>query len=126
VGGSSSCSSQLSPCGGSAEMIGDGRSDTDGKVLVKGVGENLLPTTRALGFRRLRPPVAAPSTGNSHTDLFRDLIPAQALVTEFHDLLCRGGMSLRAAATQGDASTVKLMAHGSPGNAQLGTDLAQV
>jgi hypothetical protein len=43
VGGSSG-SSQLRPGGGSAEMISDGCSDTDSKVLVKGVGQNLLPT----------------------------------------------------------------------------------
>jgi hypothetical protein len=34
-------------------------------------------------------------------------------------------MSLRAAATHGDAGPAKLMAHSSPWNAQLGTDLAQ-
>jgi hypothetical protein len=34
-------------------------------------------------------------------------------------------MSGTAAATHGDAGTAKLMAHGGPGNAQLGTDLAQ-
>jgi hypothetical protein len=34
-------------------------------------------------------------------------------------------MSGRAAATHGDSGAAKLMAHGGPGNAQLGTDLAQ-
>jgi hypothetical protein len=34
-------------------------------------------------------------------------------------------MSGRAAATHGDAGLAKLMAHGGPGNAQLGTYLAQ-
>ena len=34
-------------------------------------------------------------------------------------------MGRRAAATHGDASAAKLIAHGGPGNAQLGTDLTQ-
>ena len=34
-------------------------------------------------------------------------------------------MSRRTAATHRDARTAKLLAHGSPGNAQLSTDLAQ-
>ena len=34
-------------------------------------------------------------------------------------------MSGRTAATHGDAGTAKLLAHRGPGNAQLGTDLAQ-
>jgi hypothetical protein len=40
-------------------------------------------------------------------------------------LLCRGGMRRRSAATHDDAGLAKLLAHGGPGNAQLGTDLAQ-
>ena len=32
-------------------------------------------------------------------------------------------MSWRTAATHGDAGVAELMAHGGPGNAQLGTDL---
>jgi hypothetical protein len=42
----SSGSSQLSPGRRSTEMINDGCSDTYCKVLVKGVGENLLPTAQ--------------------------------------------------------------------------------
>jgi hypothetical protein len=45
--GGSACGSQLSPCGGSTEMVSDRRSDADREVLVKGLGENLLPSTRA-------------------------------------------------------------------------------
>jgi hypothetical protein len=45
VGGWSG-SSQLSPGGGSTEMISDGRTDANRKVLVKGVDENLLPTAK--------------------------------------------------------------------------------
>ncbi len=41
------CGSQLSPGERSAEMISDRRSDVNRKVLVKCVGEHLLPTTQA-------------------------------------------------------------------------------
>ena len=123
--GGSSCSSQLSPGGRSAEMISDGRSDANRKVLIKCVGENLLPTAQAWGLWRPGPPVAAPGTGNRHIDLLCYLWPGQALITKLKDLLCGGGMSGRTAATHSDAGAAKLMAHGGPGNAQLGTDLAQ-
>jgi hypothetical protein len=43
--GGSSCGGQLSPGWGSAEMISDGCTYANRKVLIKGVGENLLPTT---------------------------------------------------------------------------------
>jgi hypothetical protein len=42
--GGTSCGGQLSPGGRSAQMISDGCSDANSKVLVKRVGENLLPT----------------------------------------------------------------------------------
>ena len=45
--GSSPCGSQLSPGRGSTEMISDGRTNANRKVLIKGVGENLLPTAQA-------------------------------------------------------------------------------
>ena len=51
---------------------------------------------------------------NGHTDLVCDLGPAQVLVTKLQDLLCRGGMSGRAAATHGDAGPAKLIAHRGP------------
>jgi hypothetical protein len=73
-------------------VISDGGSDTNGKVVVKCVGENLLP--------------------------------GQALVAQLHDVLGGGGMS-GSAATHGNTGAAKLMAHGGPGNLQLGTDLAQ-
>jgi hypothetical protein len=79
VGGSSG-GGEFRSGGGSAEVISDGRSDANGKVLVKRVGENLLPTTQAWGFRLLGPPVAAPYTGNRHIDLRCYLIPRRALV----------------------------------------------
>jgi hypothetical protein len=31
-------------------MISDGRTDTNGKVLIEGVGENLLPTAQTCGL----------------------------------------------------------------------------
>jgi hypothetical protein len=52
VGGSSG-SGQLSPGRGSTEMISDGCMDADRKVLVKCVGENLLPTAQARRLYRL-------------------------------------------------------------------------
>jgi hypothetical protein len=42
--GGSSCSSQLGTGGRSTEMISDGCADANRKVVVKGVGEHLLPT----------------------------------------------------------------------------------
>ena len=95
--GGSSCSSQLSPGGRSTEMISDGCTDTNREVLVKRVGENLLPTAQAWGPWRPGPPVAAPGTRGRHTDLFCYLRPGQALVTELPDLLCRRGMCGRTA-----------------------------
>jgi hypothetical protein len=45
--GGSSCGNQLSPGGRSTEMISDRCTNANCKVLVKGVGENLLPTAQA-------------------------------------------------------------------------------
>ena len=49
-------SSQLTPGGRSTEMISDRRPYANGKVLVEGVGENLLPTAKRgdFGGRALR------------------------------------------------------------------------
>jgi hypothetical protein len=93
--GRSSCGSQLSPGGGSTEMINDGRTDTNGNVLIKGVGENLPPTAQAWRLRRPCPAIAAPGTGNRHIDLFCHLIPGQASITKLQDLLCGGGDELK-------------------------------
>jgi hypothetical protein len=109
--GGSSCGSQLGTGGRAAEMISDRCSDANRQVLIKGVGENLLPTAQAGGLWRPGPPVAAPSTQNRHIDLRGHLIPGQALVTQLQDLLCGGGMSGRTAATHGDAG-VELGPHG--------------
>ena len=92
-------------------MISDGCPDANRKVLVKGVGENLLPTAQAWGLRRQGPPVAAPGTGNSHADLLCYLRPGQALVAKLKDLLRGSRMSGSTTPTHGDAGTTKLMAH---------------
>ena len=123
--GGSSRGGELSPGGGSAEMISDGCPYANRKVLVKGVGEYLLPTAQAWGLWWPGPPVAAPCTRDSHIDLFCHLIPCEALITKLQDLLCGGGMCRRAATTHGDAGPLKLLADRAPRNAQLGTDLAQ-
>jgi hypothetical protein len=123
--GSSSSSRQLGTGGRSTEMISDSRSNANREVLVKCVGENLLPTTQAWDLSPPGPPVAAPRTGNGHGDLLCYLWPGQALVTKLQDVLCGGWMSRRSAATHGDAGTAKLLAHRGRRDAQLGTDLAQ-
>jgi hypothetical protein len=124
VGGSSG-SSEFSPGGGTTEMISHGCTDTNRKVLIKRVGENLLPPAQPWGLGRLCLPVAAPGPRAGHTYLFCDLFPGQVLITKLQDLLCGGGVSRRAAATHGHTGFAKLIAHRGPGNAQLGTDLAQ-
>jgi hypothetical protein len=106
-------------------MISDRCSDTNGKVLVQRVGENLLPTAQAWGLRWPGPPVAAPGTGNRHIDLFCHLIPGQAFVTQLKDLPCGGTLSTRTAATHLDPCATKLVAHRCRRGAQLRTDLAQ-
>jgi hypothetical protein len=102
----SSSSVQLSPGRGSTEMINDRRPDTNRKILVKGVGENLLPPAQALWLWWPGPAVAAPDTGNSHIDLVCYLTPSQALVTQLGYLINRSGMSLRAATSHGDAGSL--------------------
>jgi hypothetical protein len=77
VGGSPG-SSEFSSGRGSAEMICNGCPYANGEVLVKGVGENLLPTTQGRGLGRPGPPVPAPSARYSQTDLFCYLSPVRA------------------------------------------------
>jgi hypothetical protein len=67
--GGSSCSRELSTGRSSAEMISDGCSDADGKVLIKGIRENLLPTAQAWRLWVSGSPVTAPDTRTSHIDL---------------------------------------------------------
>jgi hypothetical protein len=79
VGGSSG-GGELSTGWGPAEMISDRCTDANRKVLVKSVGENLLPTAQALRPWWPGPAVAAPDAGNRHVDLLGYLIPGRALV----------------------------------------------
>ena len=75
-------------------------------------------TRRGTKISSLDPPLTAVCTAYP-------LWPGQALVTQLQDLLCRRGVSLTAAATQGDTGRARFMADRGPGNAHLGTDLAQ-
>jgi len=123
--GGSSCGGQLSPGGRTTEMISDGRSDANGKVLIKGVGQHLLPSAGGVeAWAAVRF-----GSGSRHRkpsfDLLGNLIPGQALVAQLQDLLCGGGMSGRTARTHRDTGALELFPDRAPMNAQLGTDLAQ-
>jgi hypothetical protein len=123
MGGSSS-SRQFSSARGSTEMINDGCSYANRKVLIKGVGENLLPTAQRRRLGRPSPTVAAPGTRNGQIDLFCHLTPGQASVTQLHDLLCRRRVR-RSAATHSNPGAAELVADRGHREAQLGGDLAQ-
>ena len=74
-------------------MINDSCSNANRKVLVKRLGENLLPSAQP---RRLWWPggsVATPCPGNCHVDPFCDFSPGQTLVTQVEDLLGGGWVS---------------------------------
>jgi hypothetical protein len=105
--------------GDRCEMISDRCTNTNGKVLVRCVGVNLLPTAQAWAFQAPGPSGRAPCAGTRHTDLFCHLISGQNLVTELQDHLWGRGVAMH-----GDTCRARLMAHGSPRSAQLGTDLA--
>jgi hypothetical protein len=124
VGGSSG-SNQLSTGGRSTEMISDRGPDANRKVLIKCLGENLLPTAQTWRFGWPGPPVAAPGTGNRHADLFCYFIPGQALVANLKDLLRGGTMCRRTATTHADPGTAQMIADRGLRDAQLGSDLAQ-
>jgi DNA-directed RNA polymerase subunit RPC12/RpoP len=47
--GCSSCGRELSPGGRTSKMISDDCTNANGKVLIKGVGEHLLPAAQAYG-----------------------------------------------------------------------------
>ena len=106
-------------------MISNGRSDANRKVLFKRVSEHLLPPAQAWGLRLPSPAVAAPDSGDSHTELRCHLIPRQALVTELQNLLGGDGISGSTDRTHCDACTLEPFAHRAPMNAELGTDLAK-
>jgi hypothetical protein len=123
--GGSSCGGKFSSGGVSTKVIGNDCSYANGKVLVEGVGENLLPSAQSWRLWWPGLPVPAPYTRACHIDLSCNLGPAQTLVTQVQDLLSRDRVSPRAAATHGDSGVVELLADRGPMNAQLGTDLAQ-
>jgi hypothetical protein len=95
-------------------MISNRCTNANRKVLIKGAGENLLPTAQARRLGRPGVPVAAPGTGNRHTDLFCHLTPGQPLVSKLQDFLCGGLVSGRSAATHGDAGLLELFADRAP------------
>jgi hypothetical protein len=107
--GGSSCSGQFGPGRAPAEMISDGCAYANGEVLIKGVGEHLLPTAQSCAVWWLSLTVAAPGTRASHAYVFCDLRPGQASVTQLQDLIGGGGMS-GSAARQGETGTLELLA----------------
>ena len=123
--GGSSCAGKFSSGGLSTKVIGNGCSYANGKVLVEGVGENLLPSAQSGRLWRPGPAVAAPGAGNRHIDLFGHVIPGQALVAQLQDLLGGGGISGWTGATHSDPGTTELIADRGRGEAKLGSDLAQ-
>jgi hypothetical protein len=94
VGGSSG-GGKFTPRGRSAEMISDRCPYANGMVLIKSVGENLLPTAQRWGLGRPSSLVPAPGAGDGHIDLLGHLTPSQALITKLENLLGGGGMSWR-------------------------------
>ena len=116
---------QLSSRGCTAEMIDDGCSNTNRKVLVKRLCEDLLPSAQA---RRLWWPggsVATPCPGNCHVDPLCYFRPGQTLVTKVEDLLRGGWVSRYADRTHGDTGATKMIVDHVRSNAQLRADLAQ-
>jgi hypothetical protein len=97
-------------------MIRYGCSYANGDVLIKCVGENLLPTAQRRALWRPGSTVTAPRAGNRHINLLCNLVPGQAFVAQLQDLLGGGGMSW-SAATHGDASTTQTVADRAPVNA---------
>jgi hypothetical protein len=121
--GGSLCGGELSACRGPSEMISDCRSDTSGKVLVKGVGEHLLPTAQPWasaagpsysGSRHQKPSYRPPWPPRSRSSLCHGA-PGSALWRRDERGTTR---------PHGDAGTLELSANGAPMNAH-GADLAQ-
>jgi hypothetical protein len=123
--GCASSGGELSSGGLSTKVIGNGCSYANGKVLVEGVGENLLPSAQSGRLWRPGPAIAAPGTGNRHIDLLGHLIPGQALVTQLQDLLGGGWICGWTGATDSDPGTAKPQAHRGRDEAQLCTDLTK-
>jgi len=79
VGGSSG-GGEFGSGGRSTKMISDRCPYANGKVLIKSIGENLLPTAQAWRLCRPGPSVAAPGTEKGHIDLLGHVTPGQAVV----------------------------------------------
>jgi hypothetical protein len=106
-------------------MISDGCSDANGGVLIKRVGQHLLPPPQAWGLWWPGPSVAAPRTGNRHIDL---VWPPRSRLSLGHGApgsVVWMRMSGRTARAHGDAGTLELLADRAQVNAQFGTDLTQ-
>jgi hypothetical protein len=116
---------QLSSGGGATEMINNGRSNADRKVLVKRLCEDLLPTAQARRLWWPGVPLATPCPGNCHVDLFCHFSPGQTLVAQVEDLLGGGWVFRWADGTHGDTGATKMIVDYVRLNAQLGADLAQ-
>jgi hypothetical protein len=116
---------QLSSGGGATEMIDDGRSNTDRKVLVKRLCEHLLPSAQMRRLWRPGFPVTTPRPGNSHIDPFCHFSPGQTLVTQVEDLFGGGWVRACADRTHGDTGVTKMIMDHVRSNAHLGADLAQ-
>ena len=76
--GSSSCGIQLSPRGGTTQMISDCRPHTNRKDFRQGRRRKPAANGPSVGTLAVGPPIAAPRTGNGHTDLLCYLWPGQA------------------------------------------------
>ena len=94
---------EFSSAGGSTKMISDSCLYANGKVLIKRVGENLLPTAQARALWRLSPAIAAPGTETVMSICFGNLVPGETVVAKFQDLLGGGLAGRRTAATHDDA-----------------------
>jgi len=90
-------------------MVDDGCSNTNRKVLVKRVCENLLPSAQARRLWWPGVPVATPCPGNSHVDPFRHLSLGQTLVTQVEDLLGGGWVRRCADGTHGDTGATEMI-----------------
>jgi hypothetical protein len=95
------------------------------KVLVKRLGENLLPSAQARRLWWPGSPVATPCPGNSHVNPLCHFSPGQTLVTQVEDLLGGGWVSRRADGTHSDTGATEMIVNYAPSNAQLRADLAQ-
>jgi hypothetical protein len=116
VGGSSG-SGELGSGWGSTEMISNGCTDPNGKVLIKRISKHLLSALLA----------GLSGSGSRHrTPSYRPVVPPHSRSghgQQLHDLLCGSGMRRRTAATHADTKALELLADCALMNARLGTDL---